>query len=181
MRKYFTLKKRGNKLTVIPNNKAIQDANKYHGYFVLVSNKEKDPFECLRKYRARETIESFFQAAKQHADGNRPRVWSSDTLRGRMFVQFVALCYYEYFSEEIRKLKKRLDSELTSGQLSSEDLKLTKKLRSWVYNTPLYLQLQWFDTVENVQISTKLYNRRWNTEVTACDSLYLNKIGVTVP
>ena len=96
-----------------------------------------------------------------------------------MFVQFVALCYYEYFSEEIRKLKKRLDSELTSGQLSSEDLRLTKKLRSWVYNTPLYLQLQWFDTVENVQISTKLHNRRWNTEVTACDSLYLNKIGVT--
>ena len=180
VRKYFTLKKRGNKLTVIPNNKAIQDASKYHGYFVLVSNKEKDPFECLRKYRARETIESFFQAEKQHADGTRPRVWSSDTLRGRMFVQFVALCYYEYFSEEIRKLKKSLDCDLGSGQLSSEDLRLTKKLRSWVYNTPLYLQLQWFDTVENVQISTKLYNRRWNTEVSACDSLYLKKIGVTV-
>ncbi|MBR1442395.1 MAG: transposase, partial [Firmicutes bacterium] len=110
--KYFTIKKRGNKVTIVPKSKAIQDANKYHGYFVLVSNKEKDPFECLKKYRKRETIESFFEADKQHADGNRVRVWDADTLRGRMFVQFVSLCYYEYFSEEIRKLKKHLDNEI---------------------------------------------------------------------
>ena len=46
----------------------MQDANRYHGYFVLISNKEKDPFECLRKYRKRETIESFFEAGKQNGD-----------------------------------------------------------------------------------------------------------------
>ena len=179
-RKYFTLRKRGNKVAVVADNKAIQEANKYHGYFVLVSNKERDPFECLRKYRKRETIESFFEAEKQHADGTRARVWYTDTLRGRMFVQFVALCYYEYFSEEIRKLKKTLESEISSGKLGSNDLKTTKKLSSWVNNTPLYLQLQWFDAVERVEISSKLRNRRWNTEVTACDSLYLQKIGLNL-
>ena len=180
VRKYFTLKKWGDKLTVVANNKAIQEANKYHGYFVLVSNKEKDPFECLRKYRKRETIESFFEAEKQHADGTRARVWDTDTLRGRMFVQFVSLCYYEYFSEEIRKLRHLLESEINSGELDSNTLKLTKKLASWINNTPLYLQLQWFDTVERVDISTKLHNRRWNTEMTACDALYLRKIGLEV-
>lgn len=179
-RKYFTLRKRGNKVAVVADNKAIQEANKYHGYFVLVSNKERDPFECLRKYRKRETIESFFEAEKQHADGTRARVWYTDTLRGRMFVQFVALCYYEYFSEEIRKLKKTLESEISSGKLGSNDLKTTKKLSSWVNNTPLYLQLQWFDAVERVEISSKLRSRRWNTEVTACDSLYLQKIGLNL-
>lgn len=177
-RKYFTLRKRGNKVAVVADNKAIQEANKYHGYFVLVSNKERDPFECLRKYRKRETIESFFEAEKQHADGTRARVWYTDTLRGRMFVQFVALCYYEYFSEEIRKLKKILESEISSGRLGSSELKTAKKLSSWVNNTPLYLQLQWFDAVERVEISSKLRSRRWNTEVTACDSLYLQKIGL---
>ena len=180
VRKYFTLKKWGDKLTVVANNKAIQEANKYHGYFVLVSNKEKDPFECLRKYRKRETIESFFEAEKQHADGTRARVWDTDTLRGRMFVQFVSLCYYEYFSEEIRKLRHLLESEINSGELDSNTLKLTKKLASWINNTPLYLQLQWFDTVERVDISAKLHNRRWNTEMTACDALYLRKIGLEV-
>jgi transposase len=129
-RRYFILKKWGDKVTVVANNKAIQNANRYHGYFVLVSNKEKDPFECLRKYRKRETIESFFEAEKQHADGARTRVWNADTLRGRMFVQFVALCYYEYFGEEIRKLKRQLESEIHGGQLNSTDLKVTRKLNT---------------------------------------------------
>ena len=177
-RKFFTVKKWGNKVTAVANNQAIKDAIKYHGYFVLVSNKEKDPFECLRKYRKRETIESFFEEDKQHADGSRVRVWNTDTLRGRMFVQFVSLCYYEYFGEEIRKLKNALEAEINSGELNSTDLKTTKKLNSWVNNTPLYLQLQWFDAVESVEISSKLRNRRWNTEVTACDALYLQKIGL---
>ena len=177
-RKYFTLKKWGNKITATANNKAIKEANKYHGYFVLVSNKEKEPFECLRKYRKRETIESFFESEKQRADGSRARVWYTDTLRGRMFVQFVSLCYYEYFNEEIRKLKVLLENEIDSGDLKSEMLKTTRKLKTWVNNTPLYLQLQWFDTVEQVEISTKLRRRRWNTEVTACDTLYLQKIGL---
>ncbi|SDB29490.1 hypothetical protein SAMN02910263_04403, partial [Butyrivibrio sp. INlla16] len=87
-------------------------------------------------------------------------------------------CYYEYFSEEIRKLKAVLDNEINSGNLKSEDLKTTKKLRTWVNNTPLYLQLQWFDTIEQVEISTKLRSRRWNTEITSCDALYLEKIGL---
>ena len=177
-RKYFTIKKRGSKITVTANNIAIKDATKYHGYFVLVSNKEKNPFECLRKYRKRETIESFFEAGKQHADGARARVWNTDTLRGRMFVQFVALCYYEYFSEELRKLKAALDKEINNSELTSDVLKTTKKLRSWVNNTPLYLQLQWFDTVEHVEISDKLHKHRWNSEVTACDAMYLDKIGI---
>ena len=95
-----------------------------------------------------------------------------------MFVQFVSLCYYEYFSEEIRKVKRLLESEINSGELDNNAQKLTNKLYNWINNTPLYLQLQWFDTVERVDISTKLRNRRWNTEITACDALYLQKIGV---
>lgn len=179
-RKFFTIKKRGNKITAEANNKAIKEAIKYHGYFVLVSNREKDPFECLRKYRRRETIESFFEADKQHADGTRARVWDTDTLRGRMFVQFVSLCYYEYFNEEIRKLKKALESDINSGDLNSTELKTAKRLNTWVHNTPLYLQLQWFDAVESVEISSKLRNHRWNTEITACDALYLQKLGIRI-
>lgn len=181
IKKYFTVKKWGDRITAVPNSKAIAEANKYHGYFVLVSNKEKDPFECLRKYRRRETVESFFEAGKQHADGTRPRVWNTDTLRGRMFVQFVALCYYEYLNEEVRKLKGTLGKENgdaahdTKAVLDSE-----RKLKSWLCNTPLYLQLQWFDTVESVDVSVKLRNRRWTTEITLRDALYLQKLGVNI-
>ena len=181
VKKYFTVKKWGGRITVIPNNRAIAEANKYHGYFVLVSNKEKEPFECLRKYRKRETVESFFEAMKQHADGTRVRVWNADTLRGRMFVQFVSLCYYEYLNEEIRKLKNALGQENGDAVHDTRTvLDNELKLKSWLCNTPLYLQLQWFDTVESVDVSAKLKSRRWTTEITSRDALYLQKLGVNI-
>ena len=179
VRKYLAIRHWGDRITVTFNDKACQEAYRYHGFFALVSDKEKDTFECLRKYRKRETIESFFETGKQHADGARTRVWDTDTLRGRMFVQFVALCYYEYYSNEIRKLKQLLgkpngeSSHDTKGNFDDE-----KALKSWLQNTPVYLQLQWFDTVENTTVSSELRNKRWSTEVTARDSMFLEKLGI---
>ena len=174
--KYMTLRTWGSKTTVTFKDKACQNAYKYHGYFCIVSNKEKDCFEALRKYRSRETIESFFESDKQRADGTRTRVWGSDTLRGRMFVQFVALCYYEYFSNQLRLMKPTLG--LRDGDLTQHELEVEDKLKSWMNNTPIYLQLQWFDTVEEVKISSELRSKRWNTEVTERDRLYLAKLGM---
>ena len=176
VKKYMNLRTWGNKTTVTFKDKACRDAYKYHGYFCIVSNKEKDCFEALRKYRSRETIESFFEFDKQRADGTRTRVWGSDTLRGRMFVQFVALCYYEYFSNQLRLMKATLG--LRDGNLTQRELEVEDKLKSWMNNTPVYLQLQWFDTVEEVKISSELRSKRWNTEVTERDRLYLTKLGI---
>ena len=180
VKKYLTIRTWGDKVTVSFKEKACREAYKYHGYFVLVANKEKDCFKALEKYRKREVIEDLFQADKQQADGSRVRVWTPDTLRGRMFVQFVELCYYEYFADRIRQLKDDLRSQESDESFSSEERKTITKLRSWLENTPLYLQLQWFDTVEEVKVSSELHNRRWNTEVTARDRLYLDRLGVNL-
>jgi hypothetical protein len=181
VKKYMSVRSHSGKAHVGFDDKACAEAYKYHGYFALVSNKENEPFECLRKYRRRETIESFFEAGKQHADGLRPRVWDTDTLRGRMFVQFVSLCYYEYFGDQIRKLKASLGKKTGDAEHDKKAvLDAEKKLYSWLGNTPLYLQLQWFDTVESVSISSVLSRKRWNTEITSRDSLYLNKLGVKI-
>ncbi len=179
-KKYLSIRHWGSKIIVTFNDSACQDAYRYHGFFALVSNKDKEPFESLRKYRKRETIESFFEAEKQHVDGTRLRVWDTDTLRGRMFVQFVALCYYEYYSNEIRKLRQLLGkpngepSHDTKGNLDDE-----KALGTWLANTPIYLQLQWFDTVESTKVSSELRNKRWSTEITARDKMFLDKLGMT--
>jgi len=176
---YFTIRTWGNKTIVIANDDTIKNALPYHGYFVIISSREKDTWECLRKYHRRNTIESFFEAEKGHADGRKPRVWDSETLRGRMFVQFIALSYYEYLNEQIRLIKDTLgvkngDSEHDKkGVLDSE-----RHLKSWLENTPLYLQLQWFDAIEGIDISSKLVHKRWNTETTERDRLYLEKLGV---
>ena len=180
VRKFLHVRRYGAKCSVAFNEKAIAAQKKYHGYFALVSNCEKDPFECLLKYRRRETIEFFFESGKQRADGRRTRVWSSECLMGRMFVQFVALCYYEYLSEQLRRIKQTLASEIADSENeAAEVLKSKKKLLSWMKNTPVYLTLQWFDAVEEVHVSSKLLSRRWTTEITARDRLFLDKLGVT--
>jgi transposase len=173
--KYLVIKTRGKTKQIHFNEKACAEAHKYHGYFAIVSNSEKDAFKALLKYRKREYIEGYFRAAKQNADSTRMRVWDSVTLRGRMFVQFVSLCYYEYLSEAVRKLKLTL---ATDRELPAAELKLEKKLKSWLENTPIYLQLQWFDVIEGVEISSALKSKRWSTEMTQRDALYLKKLGV---
>ena len=115
-RRFLHIRRYGSKCTVTFNEKEIAQQKKYHGYFALVSNCEKDPFECLLKYRQRETIEFFFESGKQRADGNRTRVWSSECLMGRMFVQFVALCYYEYLSEQLHQIKQFLALEIANPE-----------------------------------------------------------------
>ena len=172
--KYLNINRRGNAVNVTFNEKAIAEAKKYHGYFALVSNCEKDPFECLSKYRRRETIEQFFEAGKQKTDGTRTRVWSSESLMGRMFVQFAALCYYEYLSEQLRQIKLKLEEDITAEKDLAEIRKNKKKLLSWMNNTPVYLTLQWFDAVEEIKVSAKLRSRRWSTEITERDRLLIN-------
>ena len=177
--KYLRVSRRGGRMSVAFDEKACADANSYHGFFALVANKEKETFEALAKYRKRNTIEAFFRGDKQMADGLRPRVWDADTLRGRMFVQFVAMCYYEYFSEELRQIKLTLGTTTGDGKHDTKVvLEAERKLKAWMENTPIYLQLQWFDTVENVRVSSILTSKRWTTEITSRDSLYLERLGV---
>ena len=177
--KYLRINRRGGRISVTFDEKACAEANKYHGFFALAANKEKETFEALSKYRKRNTIEAFFRGDKQTADGLRPRVWNADSLRGRMFVQFVAMCYYEFFSEQLRQVKMILG--IPNGDQEHDTkavLEAERKLKSWIENTPIYLQLQWFDTVENVRVSSILTNKRWTTEITSRDALYLEKLGV---
>jgi len=57
-------------------------------------------------------------------------------------------------------------------------LEAERRLKAWIENTPIYLQLQWFDTVENVKVSSILTNKRWTSEITSRDSMFLEKLGV---
>jgi transposase len=180
--KYLNVRRWGDKAHVSFKEAACREAKKYLGYFALASSCEKDPFECLRKYRKRETIESYFGSMKRRADGARIRVWDTDTLRGRMFVQFIALCYYEYLSNEIRKMKKTLG--VKNGEPAHDtatNLSLENKLRVWLDNSPTYLILQWFDAIEGIKVSSKLILKRWTTEITLRDKMFLDKLGVTLP
>jgi hypothetical protein len=177
--RYLIVRRRAGATKVAFNEEACAEGKKYHGYFALVSNREKEPFGCLLLYRKREYIEACFHNLKRHADGEKPRVWTSDALRGRLFTQFVALCYYEYLSEEIRKMKLSLGVENGDPLHDTKRvLDLEKKLKHWLEESSIHTVLQWFDTVEGVSVSSKLAKKRWTTEITQRDSLFLEKLGI---
>jgi hypothetical protein len=103
-------------------------------------------------------------------------------VEGGMFTQFVTLRYYEYLSEEIRNMKKLLG--IKNGDPvhdESANLSIEKKLKIWLDNSPIYLVSRWFDTVDCVKISSKLASKRWATEITLRDRMFLKKMGVTLP
>jgi len=90
---YFTVKitpKRGRKIfrrqDVINTYKTDRA-----GFWVIVSNCEKDAGAALESYRERSTIEQTFDDLKNELDMRRLRTHNSDTMHGRVFVQFLAL------------------------------------------------------------------------------------------
>lgn len=176
---FMIIKTRAGKTTVSFDVDACRDAKRRLGFFALVANRRKDPFECLSIYRQRALIELCFEDYKDKTGGSRPRVWSSDALQGRMFVQFVALCYLECFASMIRQLKDTLGRPNGDEQHDKKTvLDHEKKLLTWLDQTSLYHILKWFDVVETTEVSNKQHRRCWTSEMTARDHLFLQGIGL---
>lgn len=94
-------------------------------------------------------------------------------------MQFVALCYYEHYSEMLRQMKQSLARENGTPEHDlKENLKLEARLKTWLSNTPVYLTLQWFDTIEEVRVSTRILSKRWSSEMTQRNRLFLEKLGM---
>ena len=146
---------------------------------MLVANKEKDPFGALKKFRKREWIEDFFEEYKQRIGGRKHRVWDDLTLDGKKLVQFVALCYYEYFSGEINRMKNTLG--VPNGE-QKHDLKTNldkeKQLKTWLENNSIQEIFDWFDAVEKIDVTTPYARQTWTTEAIERDRMFLNKLGV---
>lgn len=169
-------KGRGGKLHVTFNEHECILARKYFGYFVLVSNSAMNVFEALENYRLREKIEELFKDEKGSVDGRRPRLWHPDSLRGRQFVQFVALCYRCYISKKINAVKEQLGANCE--QKTKEQIKLEKNLKSWLEQRSLAQIFDWFDCVESTTVKTEAGIRRWTTESVARDRLFMKLMGI---
>jgi hypothetical protein len=98
--KYYEIQEtpvRGISLT--PKPEAISAAEKYYGYFALLSNGVKDPLDALEIYRSKDLIEKAFGNLKERLNMRRTSVSSEENLEGKLFVQFVALIYLSYIKK----------------------------------------------------------------------------------
>ena len=168
---------RGGQLKIGFNDNAIAGAKKYFGYFALVSNQAMDTFTALEDYRLREKIEELFADQKGGLDGARPRTWYPDNLRGRQFVQFVALGYHCFLTKKIKEVQARLGKN-ESGKTKAL-VSLEKQLDKWLKQRSIAQILDWFDCIETTNVQTVMGNYRWSTESVARDRLFMEYLGFT--
>ena len=104
--KYFSVKetpKRGRK--VEPKAEVMDELNKNHGYFALLSNEVKDPYEALSLYRSKEIVEKAFGNLKERLNFRRMQVSSELSLNGKLFVEFIALIYLSFLKKAMLDAK----------------------------------------------------------------------------
>ena len=195
--RYLRTSRRKGVISCTIRKDAIDDSSRYFGYFVIVTNAKVDASEALRLYRLREKIEEMFAIYKGDADGRRPRTWHPDRLRGRQLAQFVALGYRAFLVNRLEAVRDALrdyldleaslrkqagDSEDSRSELrrlfaengiTSQEGKLRGSLLSWMTGRPLHKLLSWFECMEETHVKTLAGQRRWSTEATKRDELFL--------
>jgi hypothetical protein len=104
--KYFTVTetpKRGRKVEA--KQEAMLEAARNYGYFALLSNDVKDPFEALSLYRSKDIVEKAFGNLKERLNFRRMQVSSELSLNGKLFVEFIALIYLSYVKKGMQDAK----------------------------------------------------------------------------
>lgn len=72
------------------------------GYFVLMSNDIKAPYDAIETYRRKDMVEKAFDNLKERLEMKRTSVHSDETLHGRFFLQFLALIFISYLHKHMR-------------------------------------------------------------------------------
>ena len=78
---------------MIPKEEVIAEKARNYGYFALLSNEIKDPYEALSLYRSKDIVEKAFGNLKERLNFRRMQVSSELSLNGELFVEFIALIY----------------------------------------------------------------------------------------
>jgi transposase len=133
-------------------------------------------FEALSNYRLRGRIEDGYGDHKGSLGGSRPHTWFPDNLKGKLFVQFIALGYLSFLQKKVKEVKESLaknQNEMTKEQYTKEE-----KLSHWLKDHSLLQIMDWFDCIETTTVQTANSKIRWSTESVSRDKLFLEKLGV---
>lgn len=168
---------RGGRVKVSFNEEAVAEAYRCFGYFALVGNRPVETFEALEDYRLREKIEEAFADQKGCLGARRPRVWHPDSLKGRLFTQFVALGYLCHLQKRLKEVREGLAKDASS--MTKEQFSLEAKLARWLDEHSVAQILDWFDCIETTAVRTPAGVVRWSTESVARDKLLLQRLGVS--
>jgi transposase len=102
------------------DNKAVNEARKKLGYFMLLSTENLTAGQVLDIYRAKEGVERLFNNAKNDIGFDRPAVKSDATLEGKIFIIMLAGMISTHIRNAMRAHREELTRKMTYNKLLKE-------------------------------------------------------------
>ena len=123
-RKFFRWKRQDKKI-----EKITSEINKYTsrlGCFVMISNIANiSKSQALEYYRDKDKIEKVFDILKNELDSDRLRTQSNTNMKGKLFVQFIALILYSEIAKTMKEKKLYKNYTFREVILELRKIKLT--------------------------------------------------------
>ena len=100
-------------------------------------------------------------------------------MRGKLFIQFIALSYYLFLYNKIDDVRTALSNEIKNSNTTKTKIEKLKNLYSWMTHKSLSQILVWFDCRYEMTVKSPKGQSRWASEITARDNFFLERLGVT--
>lgn len=135
--KMYNIKKEKNIFTIIENNEKRSEFINKMGKMLLISKAPVEKEKAISLYREKDRIEKSFDNLKNEIDQKRVRVSNSDSLSGKLFLNFLSLIVYSYISKIMKD--KKIYNEMSFSALMKElnKIKIVKMSSKKIYLTEI--------------------------------------------
>ncbi|MBR1685044.1 MAG: hypothetical protein IJ708_07880 [Clostridia bacterium] len=179
-KRYIRYKTTRNKQVAYIDDQTVAEDSRYYGIFTVIGHGDfsqvRDTKLAFQTLIRREHIEHHFRPEKPYAGETVVRSWYSDNVMGRLIIQFIALLYEDTLNNEIRRIARELEDEITRPERTAAGQ--AQNLLAWLHEGSPSALLSWFDVLENAAVSSQIKAIRWNSEVLERDRMFLKRLGV---
>lgn len=121
-RKVFKLKydQNGYLVAYQRNSRYIKEEIRNLGFFFIITSEEMSASKALDIYRGRDNIEKMFRSLKSGIDFNKARVHTTESLKSKVFVTFIAMIVRNELFQKAEELRKKNRKAYTVPGMISE-------------------------------------------------------------
>lgn len=102
------------------NSKAIKEELRKLGFFFIITSEDIGAVKTLDIYRGRDNIEKMFRSLKSGIDFNKARVYTTESLKSKVFITFLAMIIRNAMFQRMEGLRKKNRKAFTIPGIISE-------------------------------------------------------------
>lgn len=89
------------------NSRYIKEEIRKLGFFFIITSEDMSAAKALDIYRGRDNIEKMFRSLKSGIDFNKARVHTTESLKSKVFLTFIAMIVRNEMFQKMEGLRKR--------------------------------------------------------------------------